>query len=190
MAALLLPPVHCLCSQGSVFGRRLVFYGAAEDVSEPTLLQLFSRHGDVTGLFLVRSALGLPSGCGYVTMATAEQAAAALAALQGSSECAEDDGKLGLLLVQLPAEALQQSQQPQSPQQQQQQQDEAAGAHNKEGVRTVSLLQHSACLCTAERTPELCRTLLYPCTSMFTATKPMRAFNCQLSCTAFAIKLL
>lgn len=62
-------------------GRRLVFFGAAEDVSEPALLQLFSEHGEVAGLFIVRSALGLPSGCGYVTMAAAGQAAAALDAL-------------------------------------------------------------------------------------------------------------
>jgi RNA recognition motif-containing protein len=111
-----------------------VFFGVAEDVSEPTLLQLFSRHGDVTGLFLVRSALGLPSGCGYVTMAIAEQAAAALAALQGSSECAEAGGKLGLLIVQLPA---QDSQQPQSPQQQQKQHETTANAPVKD-VRMVS----------------------------------------------------
>jgi RNA recognition motif-containing protein len=119
-----------------------VFFGAAEDVSEPTLLQLFSRHGDVTGLFLVRSALGLPSGCGYMTMASAEQAAAALAALQGSSECAEAGGKLGLLIVQL---AAQDSQQPTSPEQQQQ--EEAGSSAPVKDVRTVRLMQ------------QMCRTL-------------------------------
>ncbi|WIA11222.1 hypothetical protein OEZ85_011349 [Tetradesmus obliquus] len=124
------PPASCSVATGSMtgassgptFGRRLVFFGAAEAVGEPTLLQLFSQYGDVTGLFLVRSALGLPSGCGYVTMANAEQAAAALAALQGSSECAEAGGKLGLLIVQGPH--TEQAEQPQSPQQKQQ-----SGAH-------------------------------------------------------------
>lgn len=76
-----------------------MFFGAAEDVNEPTLLELFSKHGDVKGLFLVRSALGLPSGCGYVTMATAEQAKAAAHALHGTTECAEEGGRLGLLIV-------------------------------------------------------------------------------------------
>jgi hypothetical protein len=107
-----------------------VFFGAAEDVSEPTLLQLFLRHGDVTGLFLVRSALGLPSGCGYVTMATAEQAAAALAALQGSSDCAEAGGKLGLLIIQLPAQDSQQ-----------QQKSESGASAPVKDVRTVSCMQ-------------------------------------------------
>jgi len=65
-------PVACLCvcQQEQVYGRRVVFFGASEEISEPKLLQLFSKHGDVTGLFVVRSALGLPCGCGYVTMAT------------------------------------------------------------------------------------------------------------------------
>jgi RNA recognition motif-containing protein len=138
-----------------------VFFGAAEDVSEPTLLQLFSRHGNVTGLFLVRSALGLPSGCGYVTMANAEQAAAALEALQGSSDCAEEGGKLGLLTVQLPPEAQQQSQpqspqqsqQPQSPQQQQKQQDRSASTAHINDVRTVSCLHQSQRLCSVPAYP-------------------------------------
>lgn len=94
-----------LLLQESFYGRRIVFSGAAEDVNEPTLLQLFAKYGDIAsdvkGLFLVRSALGLPSGCGYVTLASAEQAAAAAKALNGAADCAETGGKLNLLIVQL-----------------------------------------------------------------------------------------
>lgn len=139
-----------LCLQGPTFGRRLVFFGAAEAVGEPTLLQLFSQYGDVTGLFLVRSALGLPSGCGYVTMANAEQAAAALAALQGSSECAEAGGKLGLLIVQGPH--TEQAEQPRSPQQKQK-----SGAHTDDN-RTVSAmaLGCSVACCACSWRAQLC----------------------------------
>eukprot|EP00879_Flechtneria_rotunda_P000891 GHRR01001018.1.p1 GENE.GHRR01001018.1~~GHRR01001018.1.p1 ORF type:complete len:597 (+),score=253.23 GHRR01001018.1:210-2000(+) len=86
----------------SAFGRRIVFFGAAEDINESKVQQLFEQHGQVMGLFLVRSALGLPSGCGYVTLATTEQAEKAVGALQGSAECADAGGKLGVLLLQLP----------------------------------------------------------------------------------------
>jgi hypothetical protein len=85
--------------QESAYGRRIVFFGAAEDTSEAKLLQLFSQHGEVTGLFVVRSVLGLPCGCGYVTMATPEQALAACQALDGSTACAEVGGKLGFLVI-------------------------------------------------------------------------------------------
>jgi RNA recognition motif-containing protein len=81
------------------FGKRLIFFGAAENKTEPALLQLFSKHGEVSHMFIVRSALGISSGCGYVTFATGEQAAAALKALHGSTECAEAGATLGLLLV-------------------------------------------------------------------------------------------
>lgn len=80
-------------------GKRLIFFGAADNKTEPALLQLFSQHGEVAHIFIVRSALGISSGCGYVTFATAEQAKAALAGLNGSTECAEAGMTLGLLLV-------------------------------------------------------------------------------------------
>lgn len=83
----------------SYFGKRLIFFGAAENKTEPALLQLFSKHGKVSHMFIVRSALGISSGCGHVTFAAAEQAAAALKALHGSTECAEAGATLGLLLV-------------------------------------------------------------------------------------------
>eukprot|EP00775_Hariotina_reticulata_P011197 gene11197-11347_t len=85
--------------QESAYGRRIVFFGAAEDTSEAKLLQLFSQYGEVTGLFVVRSVLGLPCGCGYVTMANPEQASAACKALNGSTACAEAGDKLGLLMI-------------------------------------------------------------------------------------------
>jgi hypothetical protein len=80
-------------------GKRLIFFGAADNKTEPALLQLFSQHGEVAHLFIVRSALGISSGCGYVTYAAAEQARAALEALNGSTDCAEAGMTLGLLLV-------------------------------------------------------------------------------------------
>lgn len=83
----------------SYFGKRLIFFGAAENKTEPALLQLFSQHGEVAHIFIVRSALGISSGCGYVTFAAAEQAKAALEALNGSTDCAEAGTTLGLLLV-------------------------------------------------------------------------------------------
>jgi hypothetical protein len=83
----------------SYFGKRLIFFGAAENKTEPALLQLFSQHGEVSHMFIVRSALGISSGCGYVTFAAADQAAAALKVLNGSTECAEAGAMLGLLLV-------------------------------------------------------------------------------------------
>lgn len=85
-------------SASDYLGKRLIFFGAADNKTEPALLQLFSQHGEVA-VFIVRSALGISSGCGYVTFATAEQAKAALAGLNGSTDCAEAGMTLGLLLV-------------------------------------------------------------------------------------------
>jgi hypothetical protein len=83
----------------SFYRRRLVFFGVAETKTEPALLQLFSQHGEVTDMFIVRSALGISSGCGHVTFATSDQATAALKALSGSTECAEPGTSLGMLLI-------------------------------------------------------------------------------------------
>lgn len=86
---------------GTTFhGRRLIFFNVAESRTEPALLQLFSQHGEVADMFIVRSALGHSSGCGHVTFATAEQARAALKALKGSLDCAEPGTTLGVLLVE------------------------------------------------------------------------------------------
>jgi hypothetical protein len=82
------------------FARRLVFYNADVEVPEAALVAMFAQHGEVTGLSVVRSAVGAPSGCGHVTFSSAEGASAALAALQGTSQCAETGCALGLLLVE------------------------------------------------------------------------------------------
>lgn len=86
-------------SQASFFGRRLVFFGAAESQPEPALQKLFSQYGEVADMFIVRSALGISSGCGYVTFASAQEASAALQGLQGTNECADPGTTLGVLLV-------------------------------------------------------------------------------------------
>lgn len=87
-------------TSNSFYGKRVVFYNVAENKTEPELLQLFSQHGVVADMFIVRSGLGTSSGCGYVTFATDEQASAALRALQGSTDCAEYGTSLGVLLIQ------------------------------------------------------------------------------------------
>lgn len=102
---------HCCClqmtqatpesekPQYSFFGRRLVFFGAAESQPEPALQRLFSQYGEVADMFIVRSALGISSGCGFVTFTSAQQAMAALQGLQGTNECADPGTTLGVLLV-------------------------------------------------------------------------------------------
>jgi hypothetical protein len=77
-----------------------VFYGTATDLSEAALASVFAQHGEVASLSLVRCGLGMPSGCGHVTMATSAAATAARAALHGSSQGAEAGGSLGVLLVE------------------------------------------------------------------------------------------
>jgi hypothetical protein len=86
--------------ENSFLSKRLIFFGAAENKTEPALLQLFSQHGEVTDMFIVRSALGISSGCGHVTFAAAQQARAALDALKGTINCAEPGSSLGLLVVE------------------------------------------------------------------------------------------
>lgn len=96
--------VHSTPGAGTTFhGKRLIFFNVAENKTEPALLQLFSQHGEVADMFIVRSALGHSSGCGHVTFATAEQARAALKALKGSRDCAEPGTTLGMLLVEGPS---------------------------------------------------------------------------------------
>jgi RNA recognition motif-containing protein len=63
--------------------RRLFFAQAAADASEEHIRQWFSQYGAVESVQLFSEATnGISSGCGYITMATSEQAAAALAAVQ------------------------------------------------------------------------------------------------------------
>jgi hypothetical protein len=63
--------------------RRLFFAQAAADASEEHIKQWFSQYGPVESVQLFSEAThGSTSGYGYVTMATSEQAEAALAAVQ------------------------------------------------------------------------------------------------------------
>ncbi|KAF6258452.1 hypothetical protein COO60DRAFT_1701321 [Scenedesmus sp. NREL 46B-D3] len=63
--------------------RRLFFAQAAADASEEQIKQWFSQYGSVESVQLFTEATnGISSGCGYITMSTNEQAAAALAAVQ------------------------------------------------------------------------------------------------------------
>jgi hypothetical protein len=63
--------------------RRLFFAQAAADASEEHIRQWFSQYGAVESVQLFSEATnGISSGCGYITMSTNEQAAAALAAVQ------------------------------------------------------------------------------------------------------------
>lgn len=84
-------------SAASNSSRRLFFAQASSDATEEQIKQWFSQYGVVESVQLLNdSSSGHSSGCGYITMGTSEQAAAALAAIQQNQQLPSPVGFLNV----------------------------------------------------------------------------------------------